>query len=252
MATKIKEILDCVPKDSVLFSSWLSSRGLDRKEQSMYVKSGWLERVATGVYKLDGNSVSLYGAVSSYDTQLGKHCHVGALSALDLRGYSHFIPMRKPQAFLFTPTGERLPSWIFKTGWDMTIRYFTTSIFEGDSGLETIDYRGYNLLVSSPERAFMECLHLAPENYSLMDLFYVMEMLTTLRPKLVQSLLEKCSSIKVKRLFLYMAEKAGHQWFKAIDATKLDLGKGDRQLADDGTYISKYKIIIPKELSDYE
>ena len=84
------------------------------------------------------------------------------------------------------------------------------------------------------------------------DLFYVMEMLTTLRPKLVQSLLEKCSSIKVKRPFLYMAEKAGHQWFKAIDATKLDLGKGDRQLADGGTYISKYKIIIPKELSDYE
>ena len=252
MATKIKEILDCVPQDSVLFSSWLSSRGLDRKEQSMYVKSGWLERVATGVYKLEGNSVPLYGAVSSYDTQLGKHCHVGASSALDLRGYSHFIPMGKPQVFLFTPTGERLPSWIFKTEWDMTIRYFTTSIFEGDSGLETIDYNGHSLLVSSPERAFMECLHLAPENYSLMDLFYVMEMLTTLRPKLVQSLLEKCSSIKVKRLFLYMAEKAGHQWSKAIDATKLDLGKGDRQLADGGTYISKYKIIIPKELSDYE
>ena len=49
-----------------------------------------------------------------------------------------------------------------------------------------------------------------------------------------------------------MAEKAGHQWLKAIDATKLDFGKGDRQLADGGTYISKYKIIIPKELSDYE
>jgi hypothetical protein len=28
--------------------------------------------------------------------------------------------------------------------------------------------------------------------------------------------------------------------------------KGDRQLAKDGTYIGKYKIIIPKELSDYE
>jgi hypothetical protein len=30
------------------------------------------------------------------------------------------------------------------------------------------------------------------------------------------------------------------------------MGKGDRQLADGGTYVSKYKIIIPKELSDYE
>ena len=86
MATKIKNILDLVPRDSVLFSSWLAAQGIDRKEQSLYVRSGWLERIAQGVYKIAGSSPTLYGAVASYNSQLGKACHVGASSALDLRG----------------------------------------------------------------------------------------------------------------------------------------------------------------------
>lgn len=108
------------------------------------------------------------------------------------------------------------------------------------------------LLVSSPERAFMECLLLAPVDFSFMDYYYIMEMLTTLRPKMVQSLLENCASVKVKRMFLYMAEKAGHQWFKALNPEKIHLGTGNRRLAANGTFISKYNITIPKELANYE
>ncbi len=98
----------------------------------------------------------------------------------------------------------------------------------------------------------MECLHLAPSNYSLMDVYYIMEMLTTLRPKLVQQLLEECSSVKVKQLFMYMAEKSGHQWFKALDISKIDLGKGDRLITPGGKYVGRYGIIIASELTEYE
>ena len=252
MATKIKETLGLVPQDSVLFSSWLSSQGIDRKEQTQYVRSGWLERIATGVYKIDGYAPTLYGAVASFNSQLGKRCHVGASSALDLRGYSHFVAMGKPLAFLFTANGSRLPRWMLNSEWDMTIKYITTSIFKEDVGLEKYEYRGSQLLISGPERAFLECLHLAPSNYSLMDVYYVMEMLTTLRPKLVQQLLEECSSIKAKRLFLYMAEKSDHQWFKHLDMSRIDLGKGDRLITENGRYIGKYGITIPKELAEYE
>lgn len=252
MATKIKAILSLVPQDSLLFSSWLAEQGIDRKEQTLYVRSGWLERVVNGVYKLEGCTPTLYGAVASYNAQLGKKCHVGASSALDLRGYSHFVAMGKQLAYLFTPPEQRLQSWLMKVEWDMTIKYFTTSLFNGETGLEEYDYRGHKLLISSPERAFMECLHLAPSNYSLMDVYYIMEMLTTLRPKLVQQLLEECSSVKVKRLFMYMAEKSGHQWFKALDISKIDLGKGDRLITQGGKYVGRYGIIIPSELTEYE
>ena len=252
MATKIKKILSLVPQDSLLFSSWLAEQGIDRKEQTLYVRSGWLERVANGVYKFEGSASSLYVAVASYNAQLGKRCHVGASSALDLRGYSHFVAMGKPLAYLFTTSEQRLPAWILKVEWDRVIRYFTTSVFSDGTGLEEYDYRSHKLLISSPERAFMECLHLAPSSYSLMDAYYIMEMLTTLRPKLVQQLLEECSSVKIKRLFLYMAEKSGHQWFNALNVSKIDLGKGDRLIAPGGKYIGKYGIIIPSELAEYE
>lgn len=252
MATKIKKILDLIPRDSLLFSSWMASQGLDRKEQTLYVRSGWLERVAQGVYKIAGSTPTLYGAVASYNNQLGKSCHVGASSALDLRGFSHFVSMGKPQAYLFTAKESRLPGWLPKTEWDMTVKYFTSSAFGAETGLELYDYNGSQLLISSPERAFMECLLLSPEQFSLMDSYYVMEMMTTLRPSLVQQLVEECSSIKVKRLFIYMAEKAGHNWFRALDLSKLHLGRGVRNISATGRYISKYQIIVPSELADYE
>lgn len=252
MATKIKNIIDLVPRDAVLFSSWLATQGIDRKEQTMYVRSGWLERITQGVYKIAGSSPTLYGAVSSYNKQLGKTCHVGASSALDLRGYSHFVAMGKPTGYLFTEKESRLPGWIFQDEWNMTVKYSTTSIFGGNTGLENYDLNGVELLISSPERAIMECLHLSPEQFSLLDIYYVMEMMTTLRPALVQKLLEKCTSIKVKRLFMYMAEKAGHNWASVLDITKVDLGKGIRNISPTGKYDNKYQIIIPIELFDYE
>ena len=85
-----------------------------------------------------------------------------------------------------------------------------------------------------------------------MDLYYIMEQLTTLRPDMVQRLLETTKSLKVKRMFLYMTEKAGHYWYDTLDTSKMELGTSKLQLATTGAYISKYKITVPKELNEYE
>lgn len=50
-------------------------------------------------------------------------------------------------------------------------------------------------------------LALGPEQYSHMDLYYIMEQLTSLRADVVQTLLEKINNQRVKRAFPYMAEK---------------------------------------------
>ena len=42
MATKIQQILETAPNESVLFGSWLSSQGLDARGQYAYMKSGKL------------------------------------------------------------------------------------------------------------------------------------------------------------------------------------------------------------------
>lgn len=85
-----------------------------------------------------------------------------------------------------------------------------------------------------------------------MDLFYIMEQLTALRPEVVQLLLENTDNFKVKRLFLYMAEKSGHAWFVKLDRSKIQLGAGKRQLTDKGVYVPEYMITVPKELFEYE
>jgi predicted transcriptional regulator of viral defense system len=252
MAIKIKQILDAQGTDTLLFSSWLTAQGINRAEQAAYVQSGWLEKVAHGVYKVAGANVSLFSAVSAYNSQLGKQCIIGAETALDIRGYSHYVPMGKPLAFLFTESRAKLPQWFLTTEWDRTIRYHTISLWtDNNLGLEQREEDGRTLLISSPERAIMECLNRPFIAQTLMDTYYIMEMLTTLRPKLVQQLLEQCSSVKVKRLFLYLAEKANYPWYKAIDTGRVDLGSGRRMISPTGKYVSKYNITIPTEVYNY-
>jgi hypothetical protein len=58
--------------------------------------------------------------------------------------------------------------------------------------------------------------------------------LVNLRPGLVMSLLKACASVKVKRLFLALAERHQHQWLRHLNLNKVDLGKGKRMLAPGG------------------
>ena len=100
--------------------------------------------------------------------------------------------------------------------------------------------------------AILECLNLPEAASSLLDIYYLMESLTTLRPKLVQTLLESCTSQKVKRLFLYMAEKARHPWLKALNLERVSFGTSRYMVTPTGKYIRKYNMTIPKELAEYE
>ncbi|MGM9853037.1 MAG: type IV toxin-antitoxin system AbiEi family antitoxin domain-containing protein [Muribaculaceae bacterium] len=251
MGTKINSIRQQTPHDGIILTSWLEKSGLSRSEISDYTKSGWLRRVATGVYTFVGDSPTLYGILASYQSQINLSYHVGAASALELRGFSHYVAMGKPNAIVFTPIKPRLPKWIGTTDLDMRLIEVSTIVF-GNSGIEQTEYNGRPLKISSPERAIMECLLLSPARYNLMDVYYLMEMLTTLRPTLVQQLLENCTSVKVKRLFLYMADKSGHRWFSKLDVSKISLGSGTRSISKGGVKNAKYDIVIPKELADYE
>ena len=51
-----------------------------------------------------------------------------------------------------------------------------------------------------------------------------------MRADVVQSLLEQCASVKGKRLFLHLAEKHHHAWFKSLDLAGVTLGSGKRML----------------------
>lgn len=237
-------------KNGLLFAQWLTEQGYSRQLLNRYRTSGWLTPLCRGVMYRTGDTLSAYGALQSFNEQLGKKIRIAAHSALELWGFNHYVPMGKPLLMVAT-TNEKMPQWMKCDVFDREFHLFNTGAF-AQPQVTTLSYLDWNLLISSPEEAFMECLLLSPRQYDYMDLFYMMEQLTTLRPDVVQLLLETTKNYKMKRLFLYMAEKANHYWFEELDLSKIDLGANKLQLVKSGAYLNKYKMTIPKELNDYE
>jgi hypothetical protein len=142
---------------------------------------------------------------------------------------------------------EKLPLWFNKKDWRVRIDYYSTSFLPADMGLTDLEQNGFSVKISGPARAIFECLYLAPKHQELFECYELMEGMNNLRPRSVQELLENCSSVKVKRLFLYLAEKWQHDWLEYVDLSNVDLGSGTRSLVKNGVYIDKYNITVPKE-----
>ncbi len=249
-ANKIDRLLRIGTKNGLYFSEWLKKNGYSDQLISKYRQSGWLTALSKGVMYRTGDELSAYAAVSCYNNQLDRQLRVAAHSALELYGFNHYVPMGKP-ILMVAYSGVSVPKWINNDCFDRTIKAFETNAFTPVQ-TTTIQAEGVDLLVSSPEQAIMECLLLAPEQYNYMDLYYTMEQLTSLRAEKVQTLLETVKNMRVKRMFLYMAEKAGHYWFEMLDMSKIDIGTSKMQLAENGVYVGKYRMTVAKELNDYE
>jgi len=230
----------------------MRDNGISYELQRKYRESEWLKPVASGVMVRTGEKPTIFGAVSSLNKQTGKHFYIGGLSALELAGFAHYIPMGRRVVYVGYPKGEWAPVWFKRHDWGVNLLCVTSDYFDSETGLSTMMQESFEILVSTPERAFMECLNLVPRQYNLMDLFHVMEQLTALRPEMVQALLEQNTSVKMKRLFLYMAEKANHDWFTSLELSKIHTGSGKRKIVPDGVYDSKYQIVLPEELIKYE
>ena len=250
-SNKINRLLQDYYPGKLYFSGNLKQLGYSDQLLKQYRNSGWLTALSKGVMYRTGDKLLAYPALASYNQQMEKNFHIAAHSALELKGFNHYVPMGKSVLMIGHIKQQTVPNWLKEGNFDMTLKFFSTETFSKPQ-LSTSNIDGLDLLVSTPEQAFFECLLLAPKQYAFMDLFYIMEQLTTLRPEIVQELLENTDSFKVKRLFLYMAEKAGHYWFDLLDVDKVNIGTAKQQLTKNGVYISKYKITVPKELYDYE
>ncbi|NDP20382.1 MAG: hypothetical protein GZ091_04795 [Paludibacter sp.] len=248
---KLNQLLQYWQPGGLLFSSWLNENGYSAQLIQQYRRSGWFSMLRRGVMYRNGDKLSSFAVISSYNTQLNKKFYVGAHSALELSGFNHFVPMGKPVLMIGYPVQESIPNWLIDIDFEYELKFFSTKVVQNPQ-LTFVNNGSYKILVSVPEQAFLECLLLAPNQYDYMDLFYIMEQLTTLRSEVVQQLLENTNNIKVKRLFLYMAQKAGHDWFSKLDVDKINLGSGKQKLVEDGVYLPEYMITIPKELYEYE
>jgi len=247
---KLNHLLKTWKRGTVAVQPWLDTLGIYRQLAERYRKYKWLERIGRGAFIRSGDKVNWSGGLYAIQSQLHLPVHAAGKTALQLSGLAHFLSFSENESiFLFGTSITTLPAWFRKYDWGRTCRYCRTSLFQdselGLYGKEV--YSSYTINISSPERAIMEVLYLVPKVLSFKEAEQLMAGLTTLRPGLVQSLLEKCNSIKVKRLFMYLAEKCMHQWVRKLEMEKINFGSGKRVIAPDGKLDKKYQITVPRD-----
>ncbi len=253
--TKINQLLQQWPRGTVATNPWLESQGVSSDLARWYVKARWLTRLGTGAYAQAGDTIGWMGGLFALQLQLGMTVHAGAKSALELQGRAHYVPLgSRKRVILISDAPETLPTWFRQHPWEARIEQHSLRLFRQlpPESLRQIDCGSFRIAASSPERAIMEEMRLVRTNDDIDHSMQLLENLATLRPHIVQQLLEACASIKVKRLFLWGAEQTGHAWFDLLDPERVDLGSGKRQLYRGGAFDPKYRITIPpqEELPD--
>lgn len=247
---KLNQVLQNWPQGTVATQRWLDSQGVTSKLANWHVGSGWLARFGPRAFCRPGDTVDWRGGLHALQTQLGMTVHVAALTALEFQGRAHYLPLGAAHTVkLVSDKPEHLPTWFKTRPWQARVHHYSLSLFDSSlpMSMTKLDCGSFQVLMSSPERAILEELRLAQTNEAIEHSLQLMENLVTLRPQLVQELLESCMSIKVKRLFLWTAERAQHAWVEDLKVDRIDLGSGKRQLYKGGRFDPKYQITVPEE-----
>ena len=244
--TKINQKLLAAPMGAVLTLRWLKEKGISAKLANHYASSGWLHRVGSGAFTTTPEPPSWLGVVYGLQQKPGCTVHPGGRTALEIAGRSHFLSLGESTTHLFGAKNERLPSWALHAFLSQKLKYTTTNFLPATVGLQEYRAGSFTIQVSGEERAILEFLYeqeVDEPGYEHMRLIF--ESLGTLRVPVLQKLLEGCTSVKVKRLFLHLAEVQAHTWFKLLDFSKISLGAGKRVLVKGGRLDKKYLITVP-------
>lgn len=246
---KINRLILTWPKGTVKTTRELNRAGYTSQILKAYANSGWITLVGRGAYRLANDTPDWHGALYCLQQQKDNKIHVGGKSALTLKGFTHYGTLQEQNIELFDYSGEKLPAWFTAQKWMKKLKLYRTIAFPYDNPnfFSSVKIENISVIISSPELAMLEMLYLVPGVHTFDESLLIMESLSTLRSKVVQNLLESTTSVKAKKLFLYMAEKHGHSWFKELNINKIYLGSGKRVIVKNGRLDKKYGITVPLE-----
>lgn len=267
-----------LPAGLVASASWLDQHDYRSNLIAHYVASHRLESPARGVYRVPGPPLKWQAVVASLQMIEGSWSHIGGHTALVQRGLGHYARLSGVETIcLYGP--DALPHWVNKLGVPARFEQRRDAAFgnlrvcrdndgvlrrfEGETpiaadelgsfGLMEIKWGTWDwpLIFSSEERAIIEMLQDVPERESVYEAWVLLQGLVNLRPERVSTLLRACKSIKAKRLFLALAARQQHAWFKYLDLKDVDCGKGKRALFPGGKLDPVYEITLPADLDEH-
>jgi hypothetical protein len=266
---KLNRLERDLPEGLLVDARWMEQQGYYSSLRSQYVSAGWLEQAARGVFRRPRGTVSWEQVIISLQTLLEYPVSVGGRTALELQGYAHYLPQTQNTIHLYTD--KKIPNWLSKLSVDQSFvvhnrsRFLpklplcTLSLTEPvpedetilDGALRITQWGQWKwpLVISTPERAYLELLDELPQHETFHMADVIMEGLANLSPRRMQSLLESTQSVKVKRLFLFFADRHNHRWLNRIAREKIDLGQGKRMFVKGGKFDITYQITVPEEFA---
>lgn len=248
---------ELVPEGFIVSRKWLKQEaGLSNHAIDNLVKSEQLKLLWKGLYTRGITPPNWQSAVYALQHILQTDLIIGGLFALELKGFSHYLPHSK-SVTIHLYGNDQLPTWVNEIVKNATfIKHNRTKLFAEMDRLQSEQYstsipwkdNSGELKIATPERACLEMLDLVPKNISFEHADQLIQGMTTLSPRALQTLLEKCSSIKVKRLFLWFAKRNNYVWFTKLNLEKIDLGTGKRVIVKRGKLDKQFLITIPETI----
>lgn len=274
-SSRLNSLQRDLPEGLLAPTVWLRAKGYSDQLLNKYRTAGWIESPARGVYRRPGPALKWQHVVASLNRLMPHLPHVGGLTALELRGYAHFLKSRGPDE-IHLYSKEKLPAWLRNLPLKERFVEHRAVLFDATKGVAAMlgsdsadavrstDARrqslveepwgpwDWNILYSVAERAILELLDEVPQRESVEHAAEIISGLADLSSRRLIALLGACRSVKVKRLFLALASRQKHQWVArvvdAADRGDIDLGKGKRALVPGGKLDPKYLITLPEAL----
>lgn len=201
----------------------LAALGISADLAVHYVRAGWLERLARGVFCRPGDPPALHPSLVLLQRKF-EGLHVGGKSALDWHGVRHYVSAR-PVLQLYGWKAGRLPQWFTDR---FPAEYHRKRLFDEEPEnllhVRPFENRKGAPLVSSPERALLEVLSEVGVRQPLQEARELAESAYSLRANVLRDLLKRCTSVKTVRLCLHLGRELSHPWAGKLDPAELPKG----------------------------
>ena len=226
----------------------LRALGVSARLSTHLKNSGVLSSLGVGAFVRGHEEPSFASAVQALTQQLKLQLHIGGRTALELQGVSQYLTMGSGQsAWIFSTKKAKFPLWFAKQKWGATPRLVQTKFLKQctTANLRTVLVDGFEVPVSRRELAILETIFLIGKSHRFEEVDELFESLSTLDASVLQTLLENCQSIRVCRIFLFLAHKHAHPWIDGINESEIDLGRGKRAVVKGGKLDARYQITVP-------
>jgi len=220
---KLNKLYTCLAYGTPLSSADLAALGISADLAVHYVRAGWLERLARGVYCRPNDPPALHPSLVLLQRNFDG-LHVGGKSALDWHGIRHYVSQR-PILHLYGWRAGRLPEWFSER---FPAEYHRKRLFEEHPDallhVRPFENRKDAPLLSAPERALLEVLSEVGVRQPLQEARELVESTYSLRADVLHDLLKRCTSIKTVRLCLQLGRELSQPWAGKLDPSELPKG----------------------------